>query len=82
MELRGDRAFRDDRAIICGLGRVGGQKLMLVGHSKGRDTAEKRQLMHGLLERVELSRAPARGPGKLPLGQRTRITLRGGQPLE
>ncbi len=41
MELRGDRAFRDDRAIICGLGRIGGQKMMLVGHSKGRDTAEK-----------------------------------------
>ena len=40
VELKGDRAFRDDPAIICGLGRVDGQKVMFVGHQKGRDTKE------------------------------------------
>jgi site-specific DNA recombinase len=45
-------------------------------------TIEKRELLHGLLERVELSRAPVRGPGSLPVDQRTRIVLRGGQLLE
>jgi len=40
-ELHGDRLFRDDRAVICGLGRVGGEKVAIVGHQKGRDTREK-----------------------------------------
>lgn len=41
IELRGDRAFRDDHAIVCGLGRMGGVRMMIVGHQKGKDTAEK-----------------------------------------
>ncbi len=40
-ELHGDRLFRDDRAILCGLGRIGGERVMVVGHHKGRDTREK-----------------------------------------
>ncbi len=40
-ELHGDRLFRDDRAVICGFGRIGGQKVAIVGHQKGRDTREK-----------------------------------------
>jgi len=40
-ELHGDRLFRDDRAIVCGLGRIGGERVMVVGHHKGRDTREK-----------------------------------------
>jgi hypothetical protein len=45
-------------------------------------TMEKRELMHGLLERIEFQRASARGPDRLPIEQRTRIILRGGQPLD
>jgi hypothetical protein len=45
-------------------------------------TPEKRELLHGLLESVELRRAPVRGPGSLPLEHRTRISLRGGHCLE
>ena len=37
--LAGDRAFADDQAIIGGLGKLGGRKLMLIGHEKGGDTA-------------------------------------------
>ena len=40
VELKGDRAFKDDPAIICGIGRVNGQKIMFIGHQKGRDTKE------------------------------------------
>jgi len=40
-ELHGDRFFRDDKAILCGLGRIGGEKVLVVGHRKGRDTREK-----------------------------------------
>ena len=40
-ELHGDRRFGDDKAIITGTGRIGGHKVMLVGHYKGADTKEK-----------------------------------------
>lgn len=40
-ELHGDRAYADDPAIICGLARLEGQAVMLIGHQKGRDTKEK-----------------------------------------
>ncbi len=41
MELFGDRSFRDDPAIVTGLGRISGRRVLLVGQRKGRDTAEK-----------------------------------------
>ena len=40
-ELHGDRHFGDDPAIVCGFGRIGSHKAMVVGHRKGRTTAEK-----------------------------------------
>ena len=40
-ELRGDRHFGDDRAIITGFGRIGSMKALIVGHNKGRTTPEK-----------------------------------------
>jgi acetyl-CoA carboxylase carboxyl transferase subunit alpha len=40
-ELHGDKLFGDDRAMICGFARIAGQKVMLIGHHKGRDTREK-----------------------------------------
>jgi acetyl-CoA carboxylase carboxyl transferase subunit alpha len=41
IELHGDRAFRDDPATLCGLGRIDGLRLMIIGHRKGKDTSEK-----------------------------------------
>ena len=38
----------DDPAIKCGLARLGGHKVMLIGHHKGRDTKEKVQCYFGL----------------------------------
>lgn len=40
IELHGDRSFRDDHAIITGLAKLDGQKCLVVGHQKGRDTKE------------------------------------------
>ncbi|USI72199.1 acetyl-CoA carboxylase carboxyltransferase subunit alpha [Sphingomonas morindae] len=41
MPLAGDRAFADDLAIIGGLGRIGGRRVMVIGHEKGDDTASR-----------------------------------------
>ncbi len=41
MELHGDRTFRDDPAIVAGIGAIEGKTVILVGHEKGRDTKEK-----------------------------------------
>ncbi|MFQ5953080.1 MAG: acetyl-CoA carboxylase carboxyltransferase subunit alpha [Candidatus Omnitrophota bacterium] len=40
MEIHGDRHFGDDKALLTGLAKLNGQKLMVVGHQKGRDTNE------------------------------------------
>ncbi len=40
-ELHGDRAFKDDQAIVGGLARLDGRPVMVIGHQKGRDTKEK-----------------------------------------
>src|SRR5882757_506046 len=47
-ELHGDRHFGDDPAIKCGLARIAGSKVMLIGHHKGKDTKEKVQCYFGL----------------------------------
>lgn len=47
VELHGDRAFGDDRAIRAGFARIDGQKVMLVGHQKGRTLAERQQCFYG-----------------------------------
>ncbi|MGA9580454.1 MAG: acetyl-CoA carboxylase carboxyltransferase subunit alpha [Allosphingosinicella sp.] len=39
--LAGDRNFGEDSAIVGGLGRLGGRKIMLIGHEKGDDTASR-----------------------------------------
>ena len=40
-ELHGDRRFGDDRAIVTGLARLEGHRVMLIAQQKGRDTREK-----------------------------------------
>ena len=41
LPLAGDRAFADDPAIIGGLARIDGTRVMLIGHEKGDDTASR-----------------------------------------
>lgn len=37
VELHGDRLFGDDNAIVGGLGKIDGQKFVIIGTQKGRD---------------------------------------------
>ncbi len=40
-ELASDRAYADDSAIVAGTARLDGKPVMIIGHQKGRSTAEK-----------------------------------------
>lgn len=40
-ELRGDRAFRDDRAILGGLARLDGMPVMVIGQERGKNTKDR-----------------------------------------
>lgn len=41
IELHGDRLFADDKALVGGLGKLEGKKIMVIGQQKGRDTKQK-----------------------------------------
>ncbi|MBV9996462.1 MAG: acetyl-CoA carboxylase carboxyltransferase subunit alpha [Caulobacteraceae bacterium] len=41
VELRGDRKFADDQAIVGGMGRFRGQPVMVIGQEKGHDTTTR-----------------------------------------
>ena len=47
VELHGDKAFGDDPAIIAGLGRIGGRRVMIVAQRKGKTTKERMQCNFG-----------------------------------
>jgi acetyl-CoA carboxylase carboxyl transferase subunit alpha len=40
-ELHGDRRYADDAAMVGGLARFEGRRVLVVGHQKGRDTRQK-----------------------------------------
>lgn len=40
VELKGDRQYRDDPAIVAGIGRLGERPVLIIGHQKGRNTKE------------------------------------------
>lgn len=47
VELHGDRAFGDDRAMRSGFARLGDHRVMLIGHQKGHTTHERLQCYYG-----------------------------------
>jgi len=47
-EIHGDRRFSDDPAVVAGLARFDGEPVVVVGHQKGRDTAEKLRRNFGM----------------------------------
>ena len=47
-ELRGDRRYGDDRAILGGLASLDGQTVMILGNQKGRDTKERMECNFGM----------------------------------
>jgi acetyl-CoA carboxylase carboxyl transferase subunit alpha len=48
IELHGDRAFREDSAIIGGWARLDGETVMVIGHQRGRDTKENLRRNFGM----------------------------------
>lgn len=47
VELHGDRAFGDDRALITGFARLDDRKVLLVGQQKGRTLKERTECYYG-----------------------------------
>ena len=47
VELHGDRAFGDDRAIRTGFARLGDHRVMLIGHQKGHTLKERNECLYG-----------------------------------
>ncbi len=47
-ELHGDRMYRDDPAIVCGLARLEGRAVAVIAQQKGRDTKEKLKRNFGM----------------------------------
>ena len=48
IELHGDRAITDDKAIVVGLARFGGRTVALMGHQKARDIRERIERNYGM----------------------------------
>ena len=48
IELHGDRAYRDDAAIVAGWARLDGETVMVIGHQRGRDTKESLKRNFGM----------------------------------
>lgn len=48
-ELHGDRLFRDDHAVVCGLAKIGGVKFMIVAQEKGCDTESRLDRNFGMV---------------------------------
>ncbi|HET7189381.1 MAG TPA: acetyl-CoA carboxylase carboxyltransferase subunit alpha [Gemmatimonadaceae bacterium] len=48
IELHGDRAFREDAAIVGGWARLDGETVMVIGHQRGRDTKENLKRNFGM----------------------------------
>jgi acetyl-CoA carboxylase carboxyl transferase subunit alpha len=47
-EIHGDRHFRDDAAILCYMGYIGEEKVMVIGEQKGRGTKNKLKRNFGM----------------------------------
>jgi len=47
VELHGDKAFGDDRAIVTGFAKMDGRRVLVVGHQKGRTLKERNECLFG-----------------------------------
>lgn len=71
VELHGDRAIGDDRAILTGFGKLDGRKVMFVGQQKGRDLKERTEHNYGMAHpegyRKAINRMQMAAKYKLPV---------------
>tara|TARA_Y100001970_G_scaffold9413_1_gene10985 strand:+ start:2109 stop:3059 length:951 start_codon:yes stop_codon:yes gene_type:complete len=49
VELHGDRLFSDDPAVICGLGKLGDKKVVIIAQQKGRNTKDNLYRNFGMM---------------------------------
>ncbi|MBS3734674.1 MAG: acetyl-CoA carboxylase carboxyltransferase subunit alpha [Phycisphaerae bacterium] len=49
-ELHGDRRFADDKAVICGLGSIATERIVLIAQHKGRQTKDKLVHNFGMMQ--------------------------------
>jgi acetyl-CoA carboxylase carboxyl transferase subunit alpha len=71
VELHGDRAIGDDRALRSGFARIGDHRVMLIGHQKGHTLKEKNECLYGCAHpegyRKALNRMRLAAKFKLPI---------------
>lgn len=48
IELHGDRYYKDDKAVVGGFAMLGDEKVMIIGHQKGRDTKSNLERNFGM----------------------------------
>ena len=48
IELHGDRSFKDDKSIVCGLANIGKQNYTVIAEQKGRNTKENMERNFGM----------------------------------
>lgn len=48
IELHGDRNFKDDKSIICGLAKINNQNFTIIAQQKGRNTKENIERNFGM----------------------------------
>ena len=48
IELHGDRNVKDDKAMIGGFAKIGGESVMIIGHQKGRNTKQRQYRNFGM----------------------------------
>ena len=48
LELHGDRNFKDDKAIVCGIGEINGEYFTIIAEQKGRNTKENIERNFGM----------------------------------
>ena len=48
VELHGDRSVKDDKAMVCGFGKIEGETFMLIGQQKGRNTKQRQMRRFGM----------------------------------
>ena len=48
IELHGDRNYRDDKAMVCGLAKIGNQNYTIIAEQKGRTTKENIERNFGM----------------------------------
>ncbi len=49
VELHGDRGYADDKAVVCGFAKLDGEKVLVLGQQKGRDTKQKLERNFGMM---------------------------------